>query len=108
MEGSDLKVEMVTSFENCDTMIVGKIMKFWYSSYTWFWPFCTGKGDIEIELMLLNQDLNKVWHKKYSAHSRNFTFGGAYGYDGMIKKAMNEILNQIQYDLGSTHFKALL
>ena len=108
IEGTDIRVNIIKPFERCNANMSGKIMKFWYTSFNWFWPFCTEKGDIEIDLKLFDKGLNKTWQKKYSAHSRNFTFGGAYGYTQMIKKAMDEILNQIQHDLNSAQFRALL
>jgi len=108
MEGADIRVEVTDSVKSCNRTITGQIQEFWFTSYNWFWPFCKEKGSIEVELMLLNQTSNRIWQKKYFAKVSKFTFGGAYGYGGMIKKAMNKILKDIQQDLNSNQFKTLI
>ncbi len=86
----------------------GEVTACWWWSYTWLWPIVVQGGQNQITLFLEAQDGTTLWKRKFSRYQPGFGFGGAYGYNLMIKWSMTKLVRDIVRACTSEEFKAAL
>jgi len=92
-----------------DTPVLrGEVRACWWWSYTWFWPLTIQGGENKVVLFLEQRDGTVLWQHAFSRIEPGMAFGGAYGFDSMVKWSMTKLLQDIVRECSSERFKAVL
>lgn len=78
----------------------GEVRTFWFGLYTWVAPIMYYGGNIEHCLILQSPEGNILWQ-----HSFKATAGNVGSWDGAIRPAVTDVLNQMIKAMASDEFK---
>lgn len=84
-------------------VLKGHVDKFWFSNYTWLFPFVPTWGDIEITLMLQSSTERSLWSHSFKGHGFSANFFN--GYTSAAGKAMTTVLNEMISAFTSDEFR---
>ncbi len=83
-----------------------KVNKFWFSNYTWLFPFVPTWGGIELTTNLVLPSGSTVWSRNFSGSG--FTANFFNGYTSAANQSMTKILNDMVREFASDEFHRAL
>lgn len=86
----------------------GRIRKFEFTDYSWFWPIRAEPGQIEYELTLEDVRGEAIWSRRITARPGGSRYSEEIGFDPFIRRAMTDLLNQVIEAVSSDEFKLAL
>jgi len=86
----------------------GRIRKFEFTDYAWFWPMRAEPGQIEYELTLKDPGGEEIWSRRIVADAGGGRYCQEDGFEPLIHRAVTDLLNQVIDAVSSDEFKLAL
>jgi hypothetical protein len=83
----------------------GEVRECFFWSYSWFWPVFVQGGRTKVALMMDQPGKGCVWRKEFEGDGPGVGFVGSFGFDGMVRRAMNGMLTEITRECSQEEFR---
>lgn len=88
-------------------ILKGEVRQCQFWSYSWFWPVFVQGGDVKVALRFENADGTSPWSKEFHGSGPGMGFVGSFGFDTMVKTAMNGMVSDITSEFAKPEVRKL-
>jgi hypothetical protein len=83
----------------------GELKECFFWSYSWFWPVFVQGGKTRVALRMEQPGQGCIWKREFRGNGPGVGLVGSFGFDGMVRRAMNDMLVDITAECSREEFR---
>ncbi|MFP4054425.1 MAG: hypothetical protein ACLFV7_11255 [Phycisphaerae bacterium] len=83
----------------------GDLKECFFWSYSWFYPLFVQGGKTRVALRMEQPGQGCIWKREFKGDGPGVGFIGSFGFDGMVRRAMNSMLADIAAECSREEFR---